>query len=113
EEDEGLLDVLGGSTITPLTRQGYDIAGGTSYLQLVSFDDDGPRARGLLVHGQSAQPGSPWSFDQLPAYAAGQWFDLPFQPEDVAAQRVGEPLTLRFSSGMGEAGGARGHWQPQ
>jgi len=113
EEDEGLLDVLGGSTITPLTRQGYDLSGGTSYLQLVSFDDDGPRARGLLVHGQSAQPGSPWCFDQLPAYAAGRWLDLPFKPEDVAAQRVGETLTLRFSSGLAQAEHAPGRWQPQ
>ena len=117
EESEGVLDALGESGITPLTRQGYDIDQGASYLQLVGFDDDGPIARGLLVYGQSSQPDSPWTFDQLPAFAAQRWFALPFKAADVEAQRVGDVLTLRFSSDLPDTPDApdkaHPHWTPQ
>jgi acyl-homoserine-lactone acylase len=113
EEGEGVLNALGESGLTPLTRRGYDIDQGTSWLQLVDFADDGPRARGLLVYGQSSNPASPFAFDQLPAYAARQWFELPFDAADVAAQRVGEPLALRFYSGMPQPQAPRPKWRPQ
>ncbi len=96
EAFEGVLNALGATGITPLTRAGYDIDEGTSYLQLVGFDATGPTARALLVYGQSSRPGSPFSFDQLPAYAAKRWYELPFDAADVAAHRIGAPLTLRF-----------------
>lgn len=113
EESEGVLDALGESGVTPLTRQGYDIDQGASYLQLVGFEEDGPVARGLLVYGQSSRPGSPQSFDQLPAYAAKHWFELPFKAADVAAQRVGDVLTLRFGASRAEPDAPRPRWQPQ
>jgi acyl-homoserine-lactone acylase len=112
EEAEGVLNALGESGITPLTRQGYDIDQGASYLQLVGFDDDGPVARGLLVYGQSSRADSPFAFDQLPAYAAKQWFALPFKPAEVAAHRIGEPLSLRFLSGLSDPERQRRKWQP-
>jgi len=106
EASEGLLDVVGTGGITAFDRSGYAIDQGASYLQLVSFDADGPGARGLLAYGQSSQPGSPWYFDQFADWAAARWLPLPFRAEDVAAQRVGDVLALRFRSGLSEDGRA-------
>jgi acyl-homoserine-lactone acylase len=113
EEGEGVLNALGESGLTPLTRRGYDVDQGASYLQLVDFDEDGPVALGLLVYGQSSRPDSPLAFDQLPAFAAKQWFRLPFRREDVEAQRIGEPLVLRFFSGLSEPERPRAKPLPQ
>jgi acyl-homoserine-lactone acylase len=96
EEFEGVLNTLAAMGVSPLTRAGYDIDYGTNYVQVVSFDADGPAARALLTYGQSSRPGSPRAFDQLPAFAAKQWYPLPYKAADVAAERVGDPLTLRF-----------------
>jgi acyl-homoserine-lactone acylase len=63
----------------------HDIAWGTSYLQTVTFDDDGPVGQGMLVYGQSSDPASPYYRDQLPLYASKTWPRLPFSAEQVRA----------------------------
>ena len=78
-----------------LVAGGYRIDYGTSYVQVVGFDERGPRAQALLTYGQSSDPGSPHAADQLRLYAAKQWPRLPFTPEDVARERVGPVLELR------------------
>jgi len=108
EEFEGVLNALGTMGVTPLTRAGYGIDYGTSYLQIVSFEADGPVAWTLLPYGQSSSPGSPHAFDQLPAFSAKQWYIVPFKAADVAAERVGAPITLRLRAGGEEGGPARG-----
>ena len=93
-EFEGLLnklEALGAETLLP---DGYEINFGTSYVQTVTFDDEGPVAEALLTYGQSSLPGSPWAFDQLPLYAQKQWQRLPFHPDDIARTRVGPILRL-------------------
>ncbi|WUR13544.1 penicillin acylase family protein [[Empedobacter] haloabium] len=68
----------------PLTAQGYgSVRWGTSYVQLVAFDDSGPIARGLLPYGQSTDPVSPWYADQLPLYAGKDLPRLPFTEEEI------------------------------
>jgi acyl-homoserine-lactone acylase len=47
-----------------------------------------------MTYGQSSQPGSSFSFDQLPLYSEKQWLRLPFHAEDVARERLGEVLRL-------------------
>lgn len=70
----------------PLGPGGYEgVTWGTSYIHLVSFSEDGPQARGLLVYGQSTDPRSPHYADQLPLYAAKQLPLLPFTPAAIAA----------------------------
>jgi acyl-homoserine-lactone acylase len=61
----------------------------------VTFDDRGPVAQGLLTYGQSSQAGSPHQTDQLRMYAEKRWPQLPFHPEDIDRQRIGQPLILR------------------
>ncbi|MDC0887256.1 penicillin acylase family protein, partial [Altererythrobacter sp.] len=68
---------------------------GSSYIQLVGFDDDGPVADAILSYSQSTDPASPHYGDQTRAYSAKQWHRLPFTPEQIAAAQIGE--TVRIS----------------
>lgn len=56
---------------------------GTSYVQVVGFDRDGPVAEGMLLYGQSSDPASPWFGDQLTPYARKEWPRLPFREEEI------------------------------
>ena len=54
-----------------LDKTGYNnVAWGTSYVQTVTFDDDGPVAQAMLLYGQSTDPKSPWYADQMPLLLA-------------------------------------------
>lgn len=67
-----------------LGPQGYTgVEWGTSYVQVVSFDKDGPVAHGMLLYGQSSEPGSRWYGDQLPVYARKEWPRLPFTEAEI------------------------------
>jgi acyl-homoserine-lactone acylase len=80
---------------TGLTEQGYlGVSWGTSYVQLVAFDDKGPVARGLLAYGQSTDPASPYYADQLPLYAAKRLFALPFTHGQLQAEGGGQRTKL-------------------
>jgi len=74
------------------------VVSGTSYLQLVTFDDKGPQAEGLLVFSQSSEAASPHASDQTRAFSAGQWHATPFTEAQIKAdpqyrtQSIGEPL---------------------
>jgi acyl-homoserine-lactone acylase len=58
---------------------------GASYLQVVGFGTEGPRARGLLAYGQATEADSPWVEDQVALHAAGAWFDFPFSEAQIQA----------------------------
>jgi acyl-homoserine-lactone acylase len=69
-----------------LEKDGYhDVAWGTSYVQTVTFDDDGPVAQAMLLYGQSTDPRSPWYADQAPLYSRKQWSAMPFTPQKIKA----------------------------
>lgn len=68
---------------------------GTSYVQIVGFDEDGPVADAILSYSQSTDPASPHFADQTRAYAAKQWHRLPFAAADIAAQAIGEVRRIR------------------
>jgi len=61
------------------------VVSGTSYLQLVSFTDQGPQARGLLAFSQSSEAGSAHASDQTKAFAAKQLAALPFTEAQIKA----------------------------
>jgi acyl-homoserine-lactone acylase len=102
EAFEGVLDVLSTTDVVPLTHTGYRLDAGASYVQIVSFEPAGVDARAVLVYGQSSRATSPHHFDQLPAYGAQRWYRLPFRAEEIAADRVGQPLELHFRPGSDE-----------
>lgn len=93
-EPEGLLNKLETIGTDTLEPGGYQINFGSSYIQTVTFDEQGPVAEAIMTYGQSSQADSPYSFDQLALFAAKEWQPLPFHPEDVAEARIGEPLRL-------------------
>lgn len=95
EPFEGVLNMMSVRAGAPLGPKGYAIDYGTSYVQVVGFDDRGPRAQALLVYGQSSNPASPHAADQLRLYSRKAWPVLPFHAEDVARERVGPVLELR------------------
>ncbi|WBS03746.1 penicillin acylase family protein [Pseudoduganella sp. SL102] len=81
---DGVLNAL--HTKSSLTEEGYrGVAWGTSYVQLVGFDDHGPVARGMLAYGQSTDPASPYYADQLPLYGSKRLVPLPFTQEQILA----------------------------
>jgi acyl-homoserine-lactone acylase len=67
---------------------------GTSYFQVVTFDEKGPIADSLLAYSQSANPESPHFADATRAYSEKRWLRLPFTPAEIAAQHEGEPLRI-------------------
>jgi acyl-homoserine-lactone acylase len=68
---------------------------GSSYIQVVSFDETGPIADAILSYSQSTDPASPWFADQTRAYSTKTWTRLPFTSAQVQAAAVGDALRLR------------------
>lgn len=91
EEIEGVLNKV---ESRGLTRSGYDIDFGSSYIQLVTFDVDGPIARGMLTYGQASDPTSPYAYDQLDTFSKGEWPRLPYARREIDAHRIGPPRVL-------------------
>jgi acyl-homoserine-lactone acylase len=68
---------------------------GTSYVQVVSFDETGPIADAILSYSQSTDPASPFYGDQTRAYATKTWNRLPFTPAQVQANAIGATVRIR------------------
>ena len=58
---------------------------GSSYIQVVGFDDAGPVADAILTYGQSTDPASPHFADQTRLHARKGWVRLPFSKAQIAA----------------------------
>ncbi|MFJ3484124.1 acylase [Pseudomonas sp. NPDC090202] len=60
-----------------------EVVSGTSYVQVVTFDDKGPHAQGLLAFSLSSDPSSPHARDQTEAFSKKQWSVLPFTEQQI------------------------------
>ncbi|KVE34327.1 penicillin acylase family protein [Burkholderia sp. BDU5] len=69
---------------------------GNTYLQIVSFADDGVSARTLLASSESDDSDSPHYADGTRAYAAKRWLQVPFS--DAAIERDPMLITHRLTS---------------
>ncbi|WP_298333498.1 penicillin acylase family protein [uncultured Erythrobacter sp.] len=67
---------------------------GSSYIQIVGFDDDGPVADAILSYSQSTDPVSPFYADQTRLYSEKKWHRLPFSDEEIEAARIGETVMI-------------------
>lgn len=67
---------------------------GSSYIQIVGFDEDGPVADAILSYSQSTDPSSPHYADQTRAYSRKEWHRLPFSDAEIAEAQIGEPLRI-------------------
>ncbi|SHN59804.1 penicillin acylase family protein [Erythrobacter sanguineus] len=86
----GTAGVLNYQDARPAPAGGLVPVHGTSYIQIVGFDENGPVADAILSYSQSTDPASPHFADQTRAYAVKQWHRLPFTPEEIAEQAIGE-----------------------
>ena len=79
-----------------LTATGYNgVHWGESYIQTVSFDDQGPVAQAMLTYGQSTNPKSPYYADQTGVYSRKEWPVLPFTEDKVKADPNYTAMTLK------------------
>jgi acyl-homoserine-lactone acylase len=74
------------------------VVSGTSYLQLVTFDANGPKAEGLLVFSQSSEAASPHGSDQTRAFSARQWQPTPFTEAQIKADPQYRSQVIREAS---------------
>lgn len=68
---------------------------GASYVQLVTFDDDGPVTQAILTYSQSTDPASPHFADQTREFSRLQLHRYPYTDAEIAADAIGTPLTIR------------------
>lgn len=62
-----------------------EVVSGTSYLQIVTFDDKGPNALGVLAFSESSNPASAYSKDQTQAFSQKKLRPLPFTEAQIKA----------------------------
>ncbi|MGH8450849.1 acylase [Pseudomonas sp.] len=62
-----------------------EVVSGTSYLQIVTFDDKGPQALGVLAFSESSDPTSPHAKDQTQAFSEKKLRPLPFTDAQIQA----------------------------
>jgi acyl-homoserine-lactone acylase len=62
-----------------------EVVSGTSYLQIVTFDDKGPNALGVLAFSESSNPASAYSKDQTQAFSEKKLYPLPFTEAQIKA----------------------------
>ncbi len=79
---------------TGLTTDGYYVNSGNSWVMAVSFTDEGPVARAVMVYGQSEDPRSPHHVDQTELYAQPQMRPILFREADILADPNLEVQTL-------------------
>lgn len=70
--------------------EGYsDIPAGNSYIHTVTWDEtECPDAFAVLTYSQSQNPASPHYSDMTQLYSESGWNDMPFCPEDIAAEEI-------------------------
>jgi acyl-homoserine-lactone acylase len=84
-----------------LGPEGYRISFGNSYIQVVTWDDEGVHAEGFLTYSQSTDPASPHYADFTEAYSQQRWHRFPFHPDEIAAARESEITLTGTSSRQG------------
>lgn len=72
-----------------------DVVHGTSYLQTVGFDDNGPVAQAVLTYSQSTDPASPWFADQTELFSKKTWLTQPFTEQQIVSAPGYKTTTVR------------------
>lgn len=85
EDFEGAFTVV---TTNPLDEDGYRVSYGNSYIQAVSWDEQGVKADAFVTYSESTDPANPHFADYTREYSAKRWNHLPFHAADVDAQAI-------------------------
>ncbi|MEX3776249.1 acylase [Pseudomonas sp. MYb118] len=91
----GTLGVYNAIQSVPRSDGKREVVSGTSYLQIATFDDKGPQARGLLAFSLSSDPASPHANDQTLAFSQKQLSVLPFTEQQITADPQYQAQTIR------------------
>jgi acyl-homoserine-lactone acylase len=70
-----------------LTRDGYPVTYGTSFIMALEYTDRGPRAQAFLTYSQSGDPDSPHFYDQTMLFSEKKWRPILFEDRDISADR--------------------------
>ena len=66
-----------------LTKEGYLINYGTSFIMALEFTDKGPRAQAFLTYSQSGDPASPQFYDQTQLFSEKKWRRVLFTEAEI------------------------------
>ncbi|WP_219093998.1 acylase [Pseudomonas sp. UMAB-40] len=91
----GTLGVYNAIQSVPRSDGKLEVISGTSYLQVVTFDDKGPHAQGLLAFSLSSDPTSKYSRDQTVAFSKKQLSPLPFTEQQITSDPQYQAQTIR------------------
>ncbi|MDQ0124047.1 acyl-homoserine-lactone acylase [Pseudomonas lini] len=91
----GTLGVYNAIQSVPRTDGKREVVSGTSYLQVVTFDEKGPQAQGLLAFSLSSDPESKYARDQTLAFSKKQLSVLPFTEQQITSDPQYQALTIR------------------
>ena len=91
----GTLGIYNAMQSVPREDGKLEVVSGTSYLQVVSFDEKGPHAQGLLAFSLSSDPVSKYSRDQTEAFSKKQWSLLPFTEQQIQADPQYQVQTIK------------------
>jgi acyl-homoserine-lactone acylase len=91
----GTLGVYNAIQSVPRSDGKREVVSGTSYLQVVTFDDKGPQAQGLLAFSLSSDPASKYSRDQTLAFSKKQLSVLPFTEQQITSDPQYQAQTIR------------------
>nr|WP_178132108.1 acylase [Pseudomonas sp. C2B4] len=91
----GALGVYNAIQSVPRTDGKREVVSGTSYLQVVTFDEKGPQAKGLLAFSLSSDPASKYANDQTLAFSKKQLSVLPFTEQQIKSDPHYQAQTIR------------------
>ena len=91
----GTLGVYNAIQSVPRTDGKREVVSGTSYLQVVTFDDNGPQANGLLAFSLSSDPASKYARDQTLAFSQKQLSVLPFTEQQITSDPQYQVQSIR------------------
>ncbi|MES2742081.1 MAG: penicillin acylase family protein [Pseudomonadota bacterium] len=90
----GAYGIYNALTSVPLGDGQRDVVYGTSYIQAVRFDQDGPQAQTMLSYSQSSQAQSPHFADQTWRFSRKAWIVQPFTEAQIAADPAYRSITV-------------------
>lgn len=100
ESFEGAFTIASSRGSNLEEAQGYSVTYGNSYIQTVTWGDDGnPIAEGFVTYSQSTDPASPYYRDMTEAYSNKEWIRFPYTEQEIRQDparvmvRLNEPAT--------------------
>ncbi|CUI05610.1 acylase [Massilia antarctica] len=99
DERYGIYNAI---TSLPQADGRREVVEGSSYIQTVMFDRNGPQAQAVLAYGQSVDPASPHYADQTALYSRKTWPTLPFTETQIAADPAYKRIAISRKAEAGQ-----------